>query len=60
MKSYPSLHISFRTFPGLIRGIWYDQRQQTIRWYLKRISMSVGYRSHDVTGSDIALGANHG
>ena len=36
------------------------KRQQTIRCNLKWISMSVGYRAQDVTGSDIALGANHG
>ncbi|MFO7753820.1 MAG: hypothetical protein R6V41_11945 [Desulfobacteraceae bacterium] len=32
------------------------QRQQMIRCDLKRILMTVGYRSHDVTGSGICLG----
>ncbi|MFO7753737.1 MAG: hypothetical protein R6V41_11525 [Desulfobacteraceae bacterium] len=34
-----------------------ERRQQALRCNLKRVAMQVGYRSHDVTGSGIDLGA---
>ncbi len=34
-----------------------QQRHQPIRCNMERVSMSVGYRSQNVTGSDICLGA---
>jgi hypothetical protein len=34
-----------------------ERRHQVIRCKLERVYISVGYRSHDVTGSDIYLGA---
>ena len=50
--SYKSMAESY---PGCT--IFPKQRQQTSRCNLKRFQMSVGYRAHDVTGSDICLGA---